>query len=77
VFVPPTDRLAFETEAINRALQHDLVLFGNFIADDRLFFCWRAKGGRRFGPPFDDRRLAIDWMAKWLADDSSAGGLAR
>jgi hypothetical protein len=71
VFVTPEQRsarLAFETETINRAFQHDLVLFANVTATSDLVFRWRAPN-RTFGPQFDDRELAIDWIARWLAED--------
>ncbi len=60
-------RLAFETETINRAFQHDLVLFGTVTAGSGLVFRWRAPSGT-MGPQFDDRELAIDWIARWLAE---------
>jgi hypothetical protein len=62
------ERLAFETDTINRALQHDLVLFGKAVADSRLVFNWRSSSGTT-GPLFDDRALAIDWIAQWLVED--------
>ena len=71
VFVPPierSDRLAFETEVINRALQHDLVLYGTVTTSSSLIFGWRCPSGQ-MGPGFDERELAIDWIAAWLAED--------
>ena len=65
-------RLAFETDAINRALQHNLVLFGNVTANSQLVFRWRA-GRSTLGPQFEDRELAIDWIAAWLTDDGRKG----
>jgi putative methionine-R-sulfoxide reductase with GAF domain len=62
------ERLAFETETINRALQHDVVLFGKAGAGSALVFSWRLSSGT-MGPQFEDRALAIDWMAAWLTDD--------
>jgi hypothetical protein len=62
------ERLAFETETINRALQHDFVLFGKAGASSALVFSWRSPSGT-MGSPFDDRALAIDWMAAWLVDN--------
>ena len=70
VFVTPEQRsarLAFETETINRAFQHELVLFGTVTAGSGLVFRWRAPSGT-MGPQFDDRELAIDWIARWLAE---------
>ena len=62
-------RLAFETYAINRAQQHDLVLFGIVTYNSALVFRWRAKS-ETMGPEFDDRTLAIDWIAQWLDNHS-------
>ena len=73
VFAAPTepaDRLAFETDTIYRAFQHDLRLFTNIAPDQPQFFGWRSKSGM-IGPKFDERRLAIDWMLDWLSDDTS------
>ena len=61
------ERLAFETETINRALRHDLVLFGEVGSASELVFTWRA-ASRTIGRRFDDRALAIHWMAAWLVD---------
>ena len=36
-------RLVFETDTINRASQHDLVLFGKVTATSTLTFTWRAR----------------------------------
>jgi hypothetical protein len=55
-------RLAFETNVINRAMRYGLVLFGYASAESNLVFEWRNAGGS-IGPRFDDRQLAIDWMA--------------
>ena len=63
-----SDRLAYETETINRALQHDLVLFGAGDREFELVFRWRS-GHATLGPQFDDRGLAIDWIALWLLKD--------
>ena len=61
------ERLAFETETIKRALRHDLILFGAVGSASELVFTWRAASGM-IGRRFDDRALAIDWMAAWLVD---------
>jgi hypothetical protein len=78
VFAPSmgrTDRLAFETDVINRALQHDLVLYGTvttssslIFGSSSLIFGWRSPRGQ-MGPRFDEREHAIDWVAGWLAED--------
>ena len=71
VFVAPkkrSDRLAFETDIINRALQHDLVLYGTVTTSSELVFGWRSRVGRS-GPRFDEREHAVDWIAGWLAED--------
>jgi hypothetical protein len=63
------NRLAFETDAINRALRRNVVLFGSVTAESELVFRWRAGGGGAMGPHFEDRELAINWIAEWLDDD--------
>ena len=71
VFVAPmerSDRLALETELINRALQHDVVLYGTVTTSSNLIFGWRSPRGQ-MGPQFDEREQAIDWIAEWLAQD--------
>jgi hypothetical protein len=65
------DRFAFQTDTINRALQHELALYGDATPDRQLVFGWRSVRGR-FGPEFADRDLAIDWVAEWLNDDDGA-----
>ena len=65
------DRFAFQTDTINRALQHDLVLYGDATPDSQLVFGWRSARGR-FGPEFADRDLAIDWFAEWLDNKDGA-----
>ena len=67
-----TERLAFETEIINHALQHDIVLYGTATADSSLTLTWRTASGC-ISPRFDDRDLAINWMVDWLAYDTPAG----
>ena len=62
------ERLAFETDTINSASQHDLVLFGKVTASSALTFTWHAKS-RIVGPRFDERELAIDWMRDWLDEN--------
>ena len=62
------DRFAFQTDTINRALQHDLVLYGDATPESQLVFGWRSARGR-FGPEFADRNLAIDWLAERLDND--------
>src|SRR4051812_24590546 len=52
----PPDRLAFETDTIYRAFQHDLVLFANIAPDEPQFFGWRSDTGM-VGPKFDERAL--------------------
>src|SRR5215213_10137766 len=69
VFATPTNRLAYETDTINRALQHDLVLFGSVTRDSELVFHWRAASGI-MSQRFDDRERAIDWIAQWLDEDA-------
>ena len=66
----PPDRVAFETDTIYRAFQHDLVLFANIAPDQPQFFGWRSESGM-VGPQFDERGHAIDWMLDWLADDKN------
>ena len=61
-----SERLAYETETINRAMRHDLVLFGQATATSGLVFRWRS-GRATVGPQFGDRELAIDWVVDWLA----------
>jgi hypothetical protein len=71
VFIAPerrSDRFALDTHTINRALQHDLVLVANVAVDQQLVFGWSSPSAK-VGPKFDDRKLAIDWMVEWLADD--------
>jgi hypothetical protein len=71
VFVTPmerSDRLALETELINRAFQHDVVLYGTVTTSSNLIFGWRSPRGQ-MGPQFDEREQAIDWIAEWLAED--------
>ena len=63
------DRLAFETDTINRGLQHDLVLFGKVTSNSTLTFTWHRES-RIVGPLFDERELAIDWMRDWLAQEA-------
>jgi hypothetical protein len=67
-----TERLEFETHTINRALQHDVVLYGRAGLAQQLVFTWRRASGL-LGPRFDDRELAIDWMNDWLAYDGPSG----
>src|SRR4051794_3729303 len=55
------NRLAYETDTINRAMQHDLVLFGQPTRNSGLVFRWRS-GRETLGAQFDDRALAIDWI---------------
>jgi len=62
------DRVAFETRTINRALKHDLVLYANALSNSELVFGWRS-GSERIGPQFDDRAVAINWIAEWLAEN--------
>ncbi len=62
--------MAFETDTIYRAFQHDLVLFANIAPDQPQFFGWRSESGM-VGPQFDERGHAIDWMLDWLADDKN------
>jgi hypothetical protein len=65
------DRFAFQTHTINRALQRDLVLYGDATPESKLVFGWRSAVGP-IGPEFADRDLAIDWVAEWLNDDDGA-----
>jgi hypothetical protein len=65
------DRFALQTDTIKRALQHDLVLYGDATPESQLVFGWRSPR-RRFGPEFADRDLAIDWLAEWLNNDDGA-----
>jgi len=65
-----SERLVYETDTINRALQHDLTLFGTVRASSGLVFNWRSTRGPA-GPRFDDRALAIDWMADWLTEEGA------
>jgi hypothetical protein len=67
-----SDRFALQTDTINGALQHDLVLYGDATADYQLVFGWRSASGR-FGPQFTDRELAIDWLAEWLDEEAESG----
>jgi hypothetical protein len=67
--VEEADRRAFEEDVINRALQHDLLLHGSVAEDKHLVFDWRSDD-TRFGPLFECRGLAIDWIVEWLADDT-------
>jgi hypothetical protein len=71
-----TERRAFEEDIINRALQHDLLLHGSVAEDEQLVFDWRSDE-KRFGPLFERRGLAIDWLVEWLADDTRSTGRRR
>jgi len=62
------DRSAYETDTIHRAVQHDLILYEQTINDSTVVFRWRSRHDT-LGPQFDDRALAIDWIAGWLAED--------
>ena len=66
--VRAADRLAYEPDTINRAMQNDLVLFGQATASSELVFRWHS-GPATVGPQFDDRELAIDWIAQWLLEE--------
>jgi hypothetical protein len=66
-----SDRSAFEEDVINRALQHDLLLHGSIGEDEHPVFDWRSDEAR-FGPQFDCRGRAIDWIVEWLADDTQS-----
>jgi hypothetical protein len=68
VAMESSDRLDFEIDIINRALQHDLVLSGEATGSSELVFRWR-RGAETVGPQFDDRAFAIDWIADWLAQE--------
>ena len=60
-----TERLTFDTETINRALQHNLVLFGDAAGDWKTVFRWRA------------RRNALDPVRRPHARDQSVRAMAR
>ena len=62
----PSDRSDYETDTVNRAFQHDLVLRGQALTDSAVVFRWRS-GPSTLGPQFTDSALAIDWIAEWLA----------
>lgn len=65
-------RWTLELDAINRALQHDLVLAEGLTAKQQVVFFWRSPTGT-IGPDFDNRDLAIDWIVDWLAYDGPSG----
>jgi hypothetical protein len=67
-----TEQGAFETDAIGRALQHDLVLRASLIEETRMIFEW-CSPLRTVGPRFEYRDLAIEWMIDWLAYDTAYG----
>ena len=66
-----SDRLTFETRTINRALQHDLVLYANAVANSELIFGWRSAERDGSGPGSMTAALAINWVAEWLAENVS------
>ena len=63
----PADRNAFERDVSRRALERDCVLFGS-AEDGTMVFVWRSSGAQ-VGPEFDERDLAIDWMAERIASE--------
>jgi hypothetical protein len=67
-----SERWAFETEVIGRAMRHDLVLHGRPNGDHHWVFDWRSVDGI-VGPEFDNRALAVNWMTDWLAYDTAYG----
>ena len=67
-----TERLAFETDTINRALQHDVVLYGQLGSGNLMTFSWRRASGC-ISPRYHDRELAVEWMANWPAYDTPSG----
>jgi hypothetical protein len=60
------ERRAADRQIVNRALEHDCVLF-NSTAGEKTVFVWRSVG-EQVGPEFAGRELAIDWMAERLDD---------
>jgi len=63
-----------DRELLARAAQYDLSLRHLDEATDGEGFGWRWNG-RDLGPCFSNRRLALDWIAQWLDEDTPSQGL--
>ena len=61
-------------ELLARAAQYDLALRRIGGGTDEEAFGWRWNG-RDLGPCFSSRRLALDWIARWLDEDTASQGL--
>jgi len=63
-----------DRELLARAAQYDLALRSLRGATDEEVFAWRWNG-RDLGPGFPNRSLALDWIARWLDEDTPSQGL--
>ena len=58
-------------DTLIRAAQYDLSLCRLRGEPGAEVLGWRL-GGRRLGPGFLSRPLALDWIARWLDEDTEA-----
>jgi hypothetical protein len=63
-----------ERELLARAAQYDLSLRSLRGATDEEVFGWRWNG-RDLGPGFPNRSIALEWIARWLDEDTPSQGL--
>ena len=63
-----------ERELLARAAQYDLALRSLQAATDEEVFGWRWNG-RDLGPRFPTKTVALDWIARWLEEDTPSQGL--
>ena len=63
-----------DRELLTRAAQYDLALRRRSEATGEEAFGWRWHG-QDLGPRFSSTRLALDWIARWLDEDTPSQGL--
>ena len=68
------DNCESDRELLARAAQYDLSLRSLSEATDEELCEWRWNG-RDLGPRFSNKRLALDWIAQWLDEDTPSQGL--
>jgi hypothetical protein len=68
------DNCESDRELLARAAQYDLSLRHLGGATHEELFGWRWNG-EDLGPRFSNKRLALDWIAQWLNEDTPSQGL--
>ena len=63
-----------DRELLERAAQYDLALRPVAGAAHEEGFGWCRKS-QELGPHFSSRRLALDWITRWLEEDTPSQGL--